>query len=112
MIGPLESKKKKYFIFMEFDHYTKWIETKILTDKRAPSIMEAIQSVIFSKHGNPETISSDCGKEFTAKEVWVFLCDSEVEHVTGSPFYHPTTGAVEKVNRTFMNNYGNWAFFK
>ncbi|KRH94203.1 putative LTR transposon, partial [Pseudoloma neurophilia] len=70
-----------------------------------------IKRQIFEKHGKPECILTDCGKEFTAKEVADFLNRENVQHTTGSPYHHQTTGAVERVNKTFMNKLRKLAEF-
>ncbi|KRH92187.1 putative LTR transposable element, partial [Pseudoloma neurophilia] len=73
LIGRIKSKQNYYFIFVAVDHHSKWVETQVLDEKTPKKIIEAIKRQIFEKHGKPECILTDCGKEFTAKEVADFL---------------------------------------
>ncbi|KRH93153.1 putative LTR retrotransposon, partial [Pseudoloma neurophilia] len=112
LIGSIRSKKKKYFIFMAIDHHSKWIETKVIPNKTPQQIQKAIREKIFENHGKPEMILSDCGKEFIAEEMEKFFKMECVNHQTGSPYHHQTTGAVERVNLTFMNKLRKLSHFK
>lgn len=91
------------FIFIAIDHYTKWIETKIIKSKTATEIIEAINTLIINKHGIPEKILSDSGLEFENKNVKLFTDNKGIKWISGSPYHHNTCGAVERAIQTFMN---------
>lgn len=55
-------KGKKNFIFKAIDHFTKCVETNLLTNKRPFIIIKAMKKVISIKHDKPETILLDCEK--------------------------------------------------
>ena len=55
LIGRIPTKDgMNLFIFIAIDHYTKWIETVILRDKSAESIIKAVEKTIIMKHGIPK----------------------------------------------------------
>ncbi|KRH93336.1 pol polyprotein, partial [Pseudoloma neurophilia] len=112
LLGKIRYKNQFRFIFVAVDHFTKYVETKVIKTKTSKDIKEAISSLIVNKHGKPETILSDCGLEFTSKEIEKFLKDLQIKHETGSPYHHQTTGCVERVNGTLMNKLKKICKFK
>ncbi|KAF9763833.1 Pol polyprotein [Nosema granulosis] len=52
------------FILVAINHYSKWIETKTLSNKSGDKVAKGIEEIIIKKHGTPEGILSDCGLEF------------------------------------------------
>jgi hypothetical protein len=55
------------FIFIEICHYSKCVETNILTKKDATSTINAVEELIIKKHGIPKQILLDNGLEFVTK---------------------------------------------
>ncbi|KAF9762051.1 Retrovirus-related Pol polyprotein from transposon 17.6 [Nosema granulosis] len=116
LIGRIDDKGKNKFIFIGIDHFSKWIETKIIKHKTGEEIVKAIEELIIKKHGKPQRILSDCGLEFCNKPLKTFIEKHNLTWEYASPFHHQTTGAVERAIQTFMNklkkltNYGeiNW----
>lgn len=51
------------FIFVAFNHLTKWIE-KVIRLRATISIKNAINSLVIEKHGIPKCILSDNGCKF------------------------------------------------
>jgi hypothetical protein len=64
LIGRIPTLGGNYFILMAQDHYSKWIETKVLSNKEGETVIKAIEEIIIAKHGVPLRILSDCGLEF------------------------------------------------
>lgn len=65
LIGPLKGEDgQNKFVLVMIDHYSKWVETKILGRKTAYSTAKAIEECIIKKHGTPERILTANGAEF------------------------------------------------
>ncbi|KRH92526.1 putative transposable element, partial [Pseudoloma neurophilia] len=62
LIGPIKNEDKNAYVFVAIDHHTKWLKTKVISDKSASTIL----SEIIVKHVRPKCILSDCGTEFIA----------------------------------------------
>lgn len=52
-IGRLEDKGRNKFIMVCIDHNTRWVETKIITQKTVSAISKAVEELIIEKHGIP-----------------------------------------------------------
>lgn len=113
LIGRIQGERDiNRFIFVAIDHYSKCMETKVLTHKTSEEIEKAIEDLIIRKHGTPNRILTEFDNQRTQEMalrhgiIWVFA----------SPRYHETVGAVERANQTLMNilkkmtNFGdeNW----
>ncbi|KAF9761646.1 Gag-Pol polyprotein [Nosema granulosis] len=113
LIGRIDDKGKNKFIFIGIDHFSKWIETKIINYKTGEEIVKAIEELIIKKHGPPQRILSDCGLESCNKAIKTLIDKHKLRWEYASPFHHQTTGAVERrAIQAFMNklkkltNYG------
>lgn len=91
------------FIFIAINHYTKWIETKILKNKTANEIIKSIKTLIIQKHGIPKGRLFDSGLEFVNKDVGEYTDKQNIERIMGTPYHHNTFGAVEIAIQTFTN---------
>ena len=79
-------KDKKYLIIV--DYYSRYIETMLLKNELSETVILSIKS-IFSRHGIPETVVSDNGRQFSSKEFKEFSQSYSFQHITSS--YHPST---------------------
>ncbi|KAF9749470.1 Gag-Pol polyprotein, partial [Nosema granulosis] len=100
LVGKINEREGSKFIFVAIDHYTKWIETKVLVRKTSEEIYKAVEELIIRKHGIPERILSDNGLEFNNKTVQSLQEKYNFTWEFGSPYHHQTTGAVERVIQT------------
>lgn len=102
---PIDNSKTNtnIFIFVAIDHYTKWVETKLMYDKSAQSVLQAIKELIIEKHGIPKRLLSDSGLEFANQQLRHYTNELSIELTAGSPYHHNTYGAVERVIQTIMN---------
>ena len=91
------------FIFVAIDHYTKWVEAKVIEDKSAENIIESIQELIIRKHGIPQRILSDPGTEFLNDKIKKFCNYYNIKWSYSSPYHHNTVGGVERVIQTLMS---------
>ena len=91
------------FIFVAIDHYTKWVEARVIYHKTAQEVRDAIVELIIEKHGTPEKILTDQGKEFDNQLIQALAHTYGFKWLLSSPRHHETVGAVERVNQTLMN---------
>ena len=104
LIGRIPGKNQSnQFIFVAIDHYTKWIEAKVIQNKTAEEIVQAAQELIIQKHGIPKRILTDCGLEFNNEKTKELSRRLNFTWEFSSPRHHETVGAVERVNQTLMN---------
>lgn len=101
LLGRIQvNQSNNFFIFVAIDHYTKWIETAIIRDKPVDTIKNAIETLIISKHGIPRKLLTDCGLEFTNEKMKELTDKLGIKWITGSPYHHNTTGAIERAIQT------------
>lgn len=99
LIGPLKDNAVRLkYILIAIDHYTKWIEAKIINSKSANTIVAPIE-----KHGIPKKILADCGLEFENRILYSLYGQLNIEISYNSPYHHKTMRAVERANQSLMN---------
>lgn len=103
LIGRLQSRDgSNKFIFVAIDHCSKWIETRILGCETAGATAKAIEDLIIAKHVIPNRILSDNGLEFKNTETDDLARKYGIDRIFNSLRAHETVGAVERVNKKFM----------
>lgn len=104
LIGKLntEDGRGKY-ILTAIDHFSKYLETKVLATKEANEVLAAIDQVIIHRHGIPKTIYTDNGLEFANLQMKKYAEAHGIELKFCSPNYHKSVGCIERVNQTFLN---------
>ncbi|KAF9763576.1 Transposon Tf2-6 polyprotein [Nosema granulosis] len=103
LVGPLVDDGRTKYILTAVDHYSKWLETRILENKSSLTLVEAIKKTILNKHGTPSRILSDNGLEFGNKHVQKLAEEYGFEWAFSSPYHHQTVGAIERVNQSLMS---------
>ena len=110
-IAPTEG---YHYIFTAVCYFTKWVELVALKTKSAAEVGYTIW-VLMLRHGAPEVIISDQGREFNnALSTELYQLSNTFHRVTSS--YHPqSNGLVERVNRittdylrTGLENHNDW----
>lgn len=91
-----EHKGKPYLVVV--DYYSKYIETSLMRDKTAGTIVTHMKS-IFARHGIPEELVSD-NMPYNSKEFKRFADDWGFELITSSPTYPQSNGLSEKAVQT------------
>ena len=90
-----EHKGKPYLVVV--DYYSKFIETCLMRDKTAGTIVTHMKS-IFARHGIPEELVSD-NMPYNSKEFKHFASDWGFKLTTSSPTYPQANGSVRKLYR-------------
>ena len=86
------------------DHFTNWPEAFPLPDSKATTIATALYRGIICRHGAPQILLSDRGKQFTAAVLDNLNRQLGIKHVLTTP-YHPQSNAkVERFHRTLNDS--------
>ena len=91
-----EHKGKPYLVVV--DYYSKFIETSLMRDKTAGTIVTHMKS-IFARHGIPEELVSD-NMPYNSKEFKHFASDWGYKLTTSSPTYSQANALSEKAVQT------------
>jgi hypothetical protein len=92
-----------YLIIM--DYYSRYFEILPLRTLTEQKIITKCKEA-FARYGIPETVRCDCGTQF-ASEFRRFAIEYDFEHVTSSPKYSQSNGAVEaavKIAKNILKN--------
>lgn len=112
LIGRIPTRNgKSKFIFLAIDHYTKWVEARVLETKSKSEIINSIEELIIKKHGKPKAILTDNGKEFTSDDFKALLGKHQIERRNSSPYHHETMGSIERANQTLWRKLRKLAMF-
>ena len=101
LFGPLKTSgnNKKYILCMT-DAFSKYVELVPLPDKEAATVAQAMFYKWLCRFGAPLIITTDGGKEFTAKVTKELYSVMKVEHFTTSPYHPQCNSQAEIVNKT------------
>lgn len=83
------------------DYFTRKLYSCIITTKDPWKIVQFLERV--KKELNIKTLLTDNGGEFINKELTEWCVKNDVTHKNSIPYYHPSNGRVERVNRTIRN---------
>ena len=87
------------------DHHSKWASVVPIRDKRADTVARSLEErVLPSLLRRPEALLSDNGPEFVAATFNQVLETRGIRHVYTTPYKPSSNGAVERLNRTIVEN--------
>lgn len=102
LIGPFaESSQGNRYILTIIDHHSGWGEAYPIKNKTNHSVWTAFANNFIPRHGIPEILITDNGKEFTAKAWCDYLKEIGIDHRRTTPVHPQSNGKVERFNRTF-----------
>ena len=116
IVGPLPNAGGKRYIIVAIDLFTKWVETRAISNQSARTTAKFLIEQILCRHGSPAVLISDQGRNFISslvKEVNDFM-RTETRFTSA---YHPkTNGQTERYNavlKTMLSAYvdeyhSNW----
>ena len=81
-------KKKKYLLVM-VDKFTKWIEAKPITSAKSGPVIDFISGVVH-RYGVPHSTITDNGSNFIAQEVKDWFANMGIK-LDYASVYHPQT---------------------
>ena len=99
--GPLPiTKHGNRYIIVTMDYLTKWPEARATSDIKATTIANFIYEDIICRHGTPEILLSDRGKNFMSDIVNELCQKFQIKHHKSSAYRPQTNGMIERFNRT------------
>ncbi|XP_030747091.1 uncharacterized protein K02A2.6-like [Sitophilus oryzae] len=97
-MGPLPSGE---YLFVIVDYYSRYKEIKITRDISTSFTVKSLQE-IFSRLGNPVSITSDNGRQFTSAEFKGFCKERCINLYNSIPYWPQQNGEVERQNRDIL----------
>ena len=88
---------KKYLIIV--DYYSLWPEVYLLSETKSKNVIEAIKQTL-SQFGIPNSVYSDNGTQYTAKEFKNFITSYKIQQKNSSPHYPQSNGLAESMVKT------------
>ncbi|RXN12166.1 putative protein K02A2.6-like protein [Labeo rohita] len=83
------------------DYYSRYYEYGILKSTTADKVIDCLEEV-FSRHGLPCTIRSDCGPQFMSTQFQQFCETNGIQHVKTTPRWAQANGEVERQNASIL----------
>ncbi len=98
IVGPFETATWdcKFAITLT-DYYSKRPEVAFAPSVTAEAVVGFL-SAIFSCYGNPETLVTDNGPQFTSAAFTSFLQNRGITHIHSSVYHPASNGAIERFN--------------
>jgi ribonuclease HI len=101
MIHPSSSKGHR-FVLVATDYFTKWSEAIPLRNMTHKEVIQFITEHIIHRFGVPQTLTTDQGSSFMAKEVKEFAESYKIKMLNSSPYYAQANGQAESSNKTLI----------
>ncbi|KAF9760592.1 Retrovirus-related Pol polyprotein from transposon, partial [Nosema granulosis] len=102
IIGPLPtSQNGNKYIIVATDYLTRWAECKAIKRKTSKNVATFLLELMF-RHGAPEEILSDRGKEFLNDVIKKLCCIVDTKKTYTSAFNPKCNGAAERFNQTLI----------
>jgi len=100
LVGPLpRSTDGHTWLLVMQDRFTKWVELCPLRRATTPTILQQLYGRIIYRHGCPDSVISDNGRQFAAAAMTHALEAFGIE-AKKTPTYAPHCNPVERTNRT------------
>ncbi|UYV75865.1 hypothetical protein LAZ67_13001600 [Cordylochernes scorpioides] len=103
-VGPLPStKNRKKWIIVLTDYYTRYAETKAVSEATVKEVSKFLVEDIFLRHGAPQYLISDRGSQFTSNLMEEVMKMCKIKHCFTTSYHPQTNGLTEQLNRTLIN---------
>ena len=104
LMGPfVPSENGNRYVLVVIDHCSGWCEAYPLPQKRSKCVFDALTRDFFPRHGFPEILISDNGREFTANEIRDYLDSVGVKHNITTPYHPQSNGKTERMVQTLKS---------
>ena len=103
IVGPMEVAPWdcKYAITLT-DYHSKWPEVAFTSTVTSDNVITFLTSV-FSRFGNPSSIVTDNGSQFTSAEFAAFVKSRDIQHIRTSVYHPAANGAIERFHRVLKS---------
>ena len=101
MIHPASSKGHR-FVLVATDCFTKWSEAVPLRNMTHKEVIQFITEHIIHRFGIRQTLTTDQGTSFMAKEVKQFAESLGIKMLSSSPYYAQANGQAESSNKILV----------
>lgn len=98
LLGPLPSSD---YILVIVDYFSRYKEVKITRRITSADIIKLLKE-IFSRLGNPMTITADNGRQFCSEEFKQFCSSKNITLYNTVPYWPQQNGEVERQNRDIL----------
>ncbi|UYV68027.1 hypothetical protein LAZ67_5002857, partial [Cordylochernes scorpioides] len=103
-VGPLPStKNRKKWIIVLTDYYTRYAETRAVSEATVKEVSKFLVEDIFLRHGAPQYLISDRGSQFTSNLMKEVMKTFKIKHCFTTSYHPQTNGLTERLNRTLIN---------
>ena len=100
IMGPFPAtQRKKRFLLVIVDYFTRWIELFPLHSTTSTQIADILTNEVFTRYGLPKFILSDNGPQFVSN-MFKSFCETLGIDQKLTANYHPQSNMTERVNRT------------
>ena len=99
---PQSVREYRYCLVM-VDHFTKWLELFPLRNQKAETVAKKVFDGWIPRHGAPEQLHHDQGKNLSAKMIEEVCSFLEVWNTRTTPFHPQSDGASERSVRMVNN---------
>ncbi|CAM8906321.1 unnamed protein product [Rhodiola kirilowii] len=105
VVGPINPKASNghTYILAATDYFSKWAEAVTLREVKKENVVDFITKHIIYRHGVPQRIVTDNGKQFSNK-LMTNLCEKfKFKQYKSSMYNAPANGLAEAFNKTLCN---------
>ena len=103
LIGPLrETTSGNKYAIVVVDYFSKWPEARAVPTKEAIHVADFLYE-LFMRHGFPEVIISDQGREFCNSVCALLFKKTSIDHRMTSAYHPQTNGLTERFNQTLKD---------
>ena len=104
LAGPFQRTKEGYVYILIFtDYLSKWVEIMPIKSKNAKDVAECVFHEILMRHGSPEQLITDQGKEFENELFRELSTLLRIRRGTTAPYHPRADGAAEKMVSTIKD---------
>ena len=96
--GPFKTTPEgNKYILVCVDMLTNWVEAYPLQTIEAVEVCRIFFKIIIARHGCPEKVLTDKGRQFTSKLFNKLCHQCNIKHIESSAYHHETNGTAEKL---------------